>query len=143
MKHRTTITHEFVEYIPDELRDGTIYVSVAFATAIHKCCCGCGGEVTTPLSPTDWTLVFDGRSISLHPSIGSWTLPCQSHYWILNDEVVWAPRWSRRRIRAARELDRVVKRQYFGRPDGTASAKTSEETKSRNRIWKRFKKKWF
>jgi S-adenosylmethionine:tRNA-ribosyltransferase-isomerase (queuine synthetase) len=26
MKRQTTLTHEFVEYIPDELKDGTLYV---------------------------------------------------------------------------------------------------------------------
>jgi hypothetical protein len=47
MKRKLVLTHEFVEYIPDDFKDGTIYVSVAFATAAHKCCCGCGNEVIT------------------------------------------------------------------------------------------------
>ena len=76
------LTHEFVEYIPRELKDGVVYVSIPFATVIHKCCCGCGQQVVTPLSPSQWTLSFDGKSISLHPSIGNWNFPCKSHYWI-------------------------------------------------------------
>src|SRR5260370_32084042 len=102
MKRATVLTHEFVEYIPDDLKDGTIYVSMAFATVAHKCCCGCGNEVITPLSPTDWKLIFNGQSISLDPSIGNWNFPCQSHYWIRQDEVVWARRWSRKKIEAGR-----------------------------------------
>ena len=85
-----TLTHEFVEYIPRELKDGVVYVSIPFATVIHKCCCGCGQQVVTPLSPSQWTLIFDGKSISLHPSIGNWNFPCKSHYWIKQNRVSWA-----------------------------------------------------
>lgn len=60
MKQQTILTHEFVEYMPDELKDGTLYVSMPFATVAHKCCCGCGKEVVTPLSPTDWKLIYAG-----------------------------------------------------------------------------------
>src|SRR5258708_27374505 len=74
---------------------------------MHKCCCGCGADVVTPLSPAAWTLSFDGRTVSLHPSIGSWALPCQSHYWIKNNQVVWARRWSAKEIGEARALDRL------------------------------------
>lgn len=110
---RTTIKHEFVQFIPDTLMEGTLYVSIPYATAIHKCCCGCGREVVTPLSPTDWELRFDGKTISLDPSIGSWALPCQSHYWIRRDKVVWAARWSKKEIDKGRARDRLVKREYF------------------------------
>jgi hypothetical protein len=113
MKRATVLTHELVEYIPDDLKDGTIYVSMAFATVAHKCCCGCGNEVITPLSPTDWKLIFDGQSISLDPSIGNWNFPCQSHYWIRQDKVVWARRWSRKKIEAGRPYDRLAKARYF------------------------------
>jgi hypothetical protein len=51
----------------------TIYISIRFATVGHKCCCGCGREVITPLSPTDWSLTSDGETVSLHPSIGNWS----------------------------------------------------------------------
>ena len=112
MKH-TVIKHTFVEFIPERLEDGTLYVSIPYATAVHYCFCGCGREVVTPLSPTDWHLTFDGKTISLYPSIGSWNLPCQSHYWIRRDRVEWAPRWSRRRIEAERSRDRTVKARYF------------------------------
>ncbi len=61
------LRQEFVDLIPDELAEGTVYVSILYATVVHKCCCGCGNEVVTPLGPTDWQLVFDGESISLTP----------------------------------------------------------------------------
>jgi hypothetical protein len=88
------LTYEFVEFIPDDLKEGTIYVSVGFATVAHKCCCGCGNDVVTPLSPTGWNLTFDGKSISLEPSIGNWSFDCRSHCWIRGNRVRWARRWT-------------------------------------------------
>ena len=111
---RASVSYEFVENIPERIEEGMVYVSIPFTTAIHKCCCGCAQEVVTPLSPTDWCLTFDGASISLDPSIGNWSFPCQSHYWITENHVHWAPRWSRDRIERGRAKDRAAKRQYFG-----------------------------
>lgn len=88
--------HRFVEFIPDELEDGILYISITYATVLHKCCCGCGNEVVTPLSPSDWQLTFDGETISLFPSIGNWSFPCRSHYWIRKDKVVWVDDWYNR-----------------------------------------------
>jgi hypothetical protein len=48
--------HKFVEFIPDELDTGVLYISTTYATVVHKCCCGCGNEVVTPLTPNDWQL---------------------------------------------------------------------------------------
>ncbi len=107
------IDHQFVQYIPEELEDGKVYITVEFATAVHKCCCGCENKVVTPLSPTDWELTFNGESISLEPSIGNWSFPCQSHYWIKRNQVRWAQRWSQSKIDAGRARDRVAKERYF------------------------------
>lgn len=106
----------FVEFIPDDLQELTLYISVTYATATHRCPCGCGSRVVTPLSPTDWELIFDGDTVSLYPSVGNWSLPCRSHYWIRRNEVQWAPRWSRDRIEAARAVERRVKDRYFEMP---------------------------
>src|ERR1700682_3364155 len=113
MTRRTTLTHEFVEFIPDVLEEGTVYVSIPYATVAHKCFCGCGNEVNTPLSPTDWRLTFDGETISLDPSIGSWSLACESHYWIERNRVRWAPKWSKKEINEGRRRDRFAKEKYF------------------------------
>ncbi|MEX1007426.1 MAG: DUF6527 family protein [Acidimicrobiia bacterium] len=100
---RKTISHEFVEYIPDELEEGTVYVSIIYRTAVHACCCGCGREVITPLAPDQWELTYNGAAVSLSPSIGSWSFPCQSHYWITRGTVHWARRWSQQQIESARK----------------------------------------
>jgi hypothetical protein len=130
MKPEVVLTHEFVEFIPEELRESTLYVCIRFATVVHRCCCGCGREVVTPLSPTDWKLIFDGVSVSLYPSIGNWNFPCQSHYWIQHNKVSWAGRWSKKQIEAGRAADVLAKARYFGgeaaTPDASAPASNVE-----------------
>jgi hypothetical protein len=116
-----TIRHEFVDEVPPQLEDGMLYVSIEFETTVHLCCCGCGAKVVTPLSPTDWTLSYDGDTVSLDPSIGNWSFPCQSHYWIRHDQIVWARQMSKAMIEAGRAHDRASKDRYFG---STASAET-------------------
>jgi hypothetical protein len=150
MQREMTLKHEFVEYIPSDLKEGTIYISISFATAVHKCCCGCGNEVITPLSRTDWELTFDGESISLDPSVGNWSFPCQSHYWIKRNRIEWAPRWSRKQIEASRLHDRLVKQRYFDKvetppidDDTTASAARPQEEKQTESIWHKMKSRWF
>lgn len=146
MKREMTLTHELVEYIPDDLNEGTIYVSMAFATVAHKCCCGCGNEVITPLSPTDWKLIFDGQSISLDPSIGNWNFACQSHYWIKDNRVKWAPRWSQEEINDGRAHDALAKARYFDSPktptvnDANAGVGGPGKGKSKESLWQKLKK---
>lgn len=112
-KPEIPLKHVFVEYIPNDLEDRTLYVCIQFSTVVHKCCCGCGLEVVTPLTPTDWKLIFDGETISLSPSIGNWSYPCKSHYWIKRNRVVWARRWSIDEIEAGRQFDRKVKDEFY------------------------------
>jgi hypothetical protein len=76
------VQHRFVDFIPEQLEEGVLYVSIEYMTVAHLCCCGCGQEVSITLSPTDWRLIYDGKTVSIEPSIGSWNLPCQSHYFI-------------------------------------------------------------
>ncbi len=114
MKPPLVLAHKFVKIVPEELDEHTIYVSTDYTTVVHLCCCGCGREVVTPLSPTDWTLIYDGVSVSLSPSIGNWSFECQSHYWIDRSRALWAPRWSRNWIEAGRARDQRSKEQYYG-----------------------------
>ena len=119
MTRQEALRHDFVEYVPDQLEEGVLYVSIECATTAHKCACGCGNEVFTPLSQTDWKLTFDGETVSLAPSIGNWSFACQSHYWIDEGRIRWAPRWSREQIHRGRELDQTTKRRYV---DGAIGA---------------------
>lgn len=113
MSRISSIDHQFVEYLPEQILDGVLYVSTRFTMAAHRCCCGCGTEVVTPLDPSDWRLTFDGKTVSLHPSIGNWSLDCQSHYWIREGQVIWARQWSRREIEEGRARARADKQRRF------------------------------
>lgn len=89
----SNLTHQFVELIPEKLADGVVFVSTTYCIASHLCCCGCGREVVTPIAPKEWSVTFDGESVTLHPSIGNWRFPCRSHYWIRKNHVEWVPDW--------------------------------------------------
>jgi Family of unknown function (DUF6527) len=104
---------EYVEYIPRDMVDGTLYISKKFKTASHRCCCGCGTKIVTPLRETEYALTERGGQVSLRPSIGNWNHPCQSHYWVRDNQIVWAGRMSRRAIRRGRAYDDDLKRAYF------------------------------
>jgi hypothetical protein len=109
------LAFQFVENVPEDMREGVLYISTKYASAIHKCCCGCGNEVVTPLSPAEWSLNFDGETVSLNPSIGNWDFPCRSHYWILRNRVKTAPEWSQKKIEAGRAQESVAMKKHFSR----------------------------
>ena len=99
------LKHQFVDGIPADPAPGVLYVSIKYRTAVHRCCCGCGGKVVTPLRPDFWSVTFNGESVSLSPSIGNWSFSCRSHYWITDGTVEWASDWSRERIDRSRAAD--------------------------------------
>src|SRR5437870_5233775 len=105
---------EFVDLIPDNLEEGVLYISIPYSTASHKCACGCGEEVVTPIKPTDWTVTWNGETVTLKPSIGNWGQSCQSHYWIVENRIVWARKWKPSQIAANRAKDRRAKARYYG-----------------------------
>jgi hypothetical protein len=81
--------HEQVEFIPEVLEEGVLYISQEFETSTHLCACGCKTEVVLPITQAGWSLKVDNDMVTLHPSIGN-RFACKSHYWIRNGEVVWA-----------------------------------------------------
>jgi hypothetical protein len=138
----TSFKHKFVTTVPDSLEDGVLYVAMDYRTVVHKCFCGCGSEVATALSPTDWKLTYDGVSVSLYPSIGNWALDCQSHYWIDRNAVKWAGQWSKEQIEAGRAHDRMAKNQYHSRP-ATRSEKQESQPRARKKGFSGWVKSWF
>jgi hypothetical protein len=141
MSRRITIAHTFVEFIPNELDEGTIYVSIEYATVAHMCCCGCGRKVAMPLSPTDWQLTFDGETISLSPSVGIWQLPCRSHYWIDHNSVKWSTVWSDEKVNGGRQKDHLIKQGHYGerRSNDTISEPVEIMQASRPSVWTRLR----
>lgn len=107
MTRQTYLEKRYVEFIPERLDTGIIYISKRFRTASHLCCCGCGLKVVTPLNSAKWMLTDHGHSISLYPSIGNWSFPCKSHYWINKGRIRWAEHMSDSKIAKVREADRL------------------------------------
>lgn len=104
----------FVEFIPDALENGVVYISIPYRAVIHLCCCGCGEKISTPLSPAQWSVAYDGERISLCPSVGSGSLPCNSHYVISRNEVRWARPLTKAETEGARRRDQVVGAAHYG-----------------------------
>lgn len=107
MNRISQIQPKFVEYIPEYLDSGVLYISRRYSTASHLCCCGCGLEVVTPLNPAKWRLAERGGTVSLAPSIGNWSFPCKSHYWIAGNKVCWASSMSPEMIASVKARDRA------------------------------------
>ena len=128
------LEHKFVEFIPDKVEEGILYISIEYCTTIHKCVCGCGNEVVTPLSPTDWILSFNGKTVSLYPSIGNWNFDCQSHYWIKNNKIEFSDRWTKDQIDFGRENDMKKKVEYFEKVKSSEEILIKDE---RVNIWRK------
>ena len=107
------LRNEFVDCIPEQLDDGVLYVSMRFGTVVHRCACGCGEEVVTPLGPVEWRLTYDERTVSLDPSIGNWSFPCRSHYWIDEGIVRWARGFSEAEVALVRQKAWTRRNSYY------------------------------
>ena len=107
-----------VKYLPKELDEGILYYSEDFSIAAHKCACGCGGEVYTPIKKGEWALSKNSSGPSLHPSIGNWNFACRSHYWLRRGAVDWSYAWSQERIEAGRKMEEEKRLELYGKPSG-------------------------
>lgn len=110
---KTSLKFKFIEFIPNELEEGILYITVEYKSAVHLCACGCGNKVITPITPTDWKLTYDGKTVTLSPSIGNWNFDCRSHYWIRRNQIINAPNWSQEEIDDTRKRDYKKKWKYF------------------------------
>ncbi|WP_438332249.1 DUF6527 family protein [Burkholderia pseudomallei] len=123
------LEHRFVRSVPRELEPGILYVSVEYGTALHSCCCGCGEQVVTPFSPTDWKMTYDGESVTLTPSIGNWHSACRSHYVIRQGRVIEAESWSQAQVEAEHRRDMAAKARFYRAQtasEGTQDARPGE-----------------
>lgn len=111
--------------MPGTFEQGVLYVSKKYKTATHLCCCGCGNRVVTPLKAGGWQLTMKNGSPTLFPSIGSFALPCESHYYIRAGRVDWAPKWSKAEVEAGWRADQRAREEGFSRQPG---------------LWKRLRK---
>lgn len=118
----------FVEYVPEKLDPGKLYISLEYNTASHLCACGCGFEVVTILGPADSTLTKSKRGVSISTSIGNSNFPCKSHYWIENNQVLWASKMTPKLTALSRAKDKAAKARLYGEtlnPQPAASANSA------------------
>jgi hypothetical protein len=121
----TELEPRFVKSIPRDLEAGVLYVSMEYGTVVHSCCCGCGEEVVTPLTPTDWHLEYDGEGVNLRPSVGNWNLPCRSHYIIRRNRVIECADWDDELIDAKRKHDATKKGKFYAEKNAPPSSTDS------------------
>jgi hypothetical protein len=128
--------HVFVDVMPKSLERGKLYISLKYNAVLHLCACGCGNEVSTPLNPTQWKMSYNGATVSLTPSIGNWSYPCKSHYFITNNEVRWSGNWDNNKIQQARKYDQQVRAKYNARQNQTSTnQKPNEEKPKKKGFW--------
>ncbi len=110
----STIRPAYIDSFPKILEDGVLYISWKFKTAAHRCACGCGTKIVTPLRPTEYKLYENRGKVTILPSIGNWNHPCRSHYVIRDSQIRWAGQWTDEEIARGRARDELDKDQYFG-----------------------------
>lgn len=88
---KLTYETRFVEHMPLELEEGVLYMAPHFDCSMHKCMCGCGEVVCTPLGVGGWNWNKGELSdqVSLSPSVGNFYFNCKSHYFLKNGQVKW------------------------------------------------------
>ena len=102
---------EWVEDMPEVIKEGKVYISIKHRLTEHLCACGCRAEVSLPLGRSEWRIEYDGETVSIRPSVGNWRLPCRSHYIIQESVTRWCKPWSAREAVAGRIRDRQEKEQ--------------------------------
>lgn len=107
MKVRS-IAPVFVELMPPVVEPGLLYISTEYRVTKHLCASGCGQPIVLPLHPGQWRFTYDGVHVSLAPSVGNASLPCRSHYWIRDGQIVWAAPLDREDARKGRVRDQAA-----------------------------------
>lgn len=102
-----------IKYIPSDLKFGILYVSHEYQVAAHLCPCGCSNKIVTPLGINEWEFSQINGKPCLYPSIGNWQLPCRSHYWVAEGEILWAGQWTEKQIKRGREAEIKQDIEYY------------------------------
>lgn len=131
----------FVEFVPEKLDPGKLYISLEYNTASHLCACGCGFEVVTILGPADSALTKSKRGVSISTSIGNSNFPCKSHYWIEDNQILWVSNMTPRLTALSRAKDKAAKARRYGetlnsqQPSSASSASPTPESPSKRKPW--------
>lgn len=116
MTQTVSIKAEYVDLMPSTMKEGIVYISNKYKTAMHLCPCGCGNKVATPLKQGGWEVSVIGGLVSLNPSVSNSSFPCRSHYFISNGSVRWERKLSDSEIESAWSRDHAAREVHFDRP---------------------------
>lgn len=85
------LTPEYVDFIPkpSRMKEGVLYINKHYMSTLHLCPCGCGNVVVLPFGSHGWTLTERLEGVTMRPSVGSFNLPCKSHYYITDNKIEW------------------------------------------------------
>lgn len=104
----------YIESIPSELEEGVLYISKKYRTTSHLCPCGCGERIALPIKPGGWRLATNSDGlVSLSPSVGNFSVECNSHYFITDNRIEWAREWSEEEIQQGRQADLEVRVNHY------------------------------
>ncbi|MCD8361506.1 MAG: hypothetical protein LUC98_00885 [Lachnospiraceae bacterium] len=109
------ILPEFVEEIPQNVEDGYLYLCLPYNAVIHRCACGCGEIISTPLDKSyGWVMQYDGEAVTLSPSVGNGAYKCRSHYYIRENRIVWLDKREKHTTdhspRFFRKIEKILRR---------------------------------
>lgn len=85
----TKIQIKNVGIIPNDLEEWVLYLSERYWLSKHKCFCWCGSDVVLTLDRWSHYIHFMDWTLTVSPSIGSFSIPCNSHYFIKNNTIEW------------------------------------------------------
>lgn len=122
------LQHKFVDFVPEKLEPGTLYISLEYNSANHLCACGCGREVVTIIGPADSAITYNGRGVSISTSIGNSSFACKSHYWIEDNRILWEARMTPQLTALSRARDRAAKAREYGKTANQAASETATAT---------------
>lgn len=129
------LTPRYQEEFPRVLEEGILYISEECELAAHKCCCGCGEDVITPLNQARWRLDHHDGRVSLYPSIGNWKFACRSHYWIRNNRVIPSFGMDNEEIAEIIELDQADREEYFAQLQDAPPPSHSQAVPPKSQPW--------
>ena len=94
------LTPEFVEFMPEKLLPGILYISRRFSSTNHLCACGCEEAAYIPVKfkgnnfagsskiRDTWDIIVKDNQVTLFPSLHH-RFGCRSHYYIRNNIIEW------------------------------------------------------
>jgi len=124
---------KFVNKVPKDLLERVLYICLEHGIIVHKCACGCGEKTVTPLDKEHgWIMKYDGQTITLRPSIGNFSIPCKSHYYITENKIEWLESSDGRRKNADRSLLKELIKRILYKSDGKNKMLKKQRRKDKN-----------